>query len=58
MAVLGNRRGDVAINHWTIRWCTGLSGESSGPAPKSPAMNSSLSGKGEGATAKNHRTIR
>jgi hypothetical protein len=21
------KRGDVAIIHWTVRWCTGLSGE-------------------------------
>jgi hypothetical protein len=34
LAALGNRRGDVAKNHWTVRWCTGLSGESSAPAPK------------------------
>jgi hypothetical protein len=26
--------GDVAINHRTVQWCTGLSGESSAPAPK------------------------
>jgi hypothetical protein len=32
VAALGNRQGDVAINHRTIRWCTGLSGESSVPA--------------------------
>jgi hypothetical protein len=43
---LGNRRSDVAINHWTVRWRTRLSGESSAPAPKSSATNSSLSGKG------------
>jgi hypothetical protein len=56
--LLGFGGGDVAINHRTVWWCTGLSGESSAPAPKSPAMNSSLSGKGEGAAAKNHRTVR
>jgi hypothetical protein len=27
VAALGNLRGDVAINHRTVRWCTGLSGE-------------------------------
>jgi hypothetical protein len=47
----------VAINHRTVRWCTGLSGESLAPAPKTPATNSSLSGKGEGAVAKNHCTV-
>ena len=26
--------GDVATNHRTVRWCTGLSSESSVPAPK------------------------
>jgi hypothetical protein len=34
LAALGNRLGDVAKNHRTIRWRTGLSGESSAPAPK------------------------
>jgi hypothetical protein len=58
LGALENRRGDVAINHRTVRWCTGLSGESSAPAPKSSAMNSSLSGKAEGNTAKIHRTVR
>jgi hypothetical protein len=58
LAALRNRRGDMAINHWTVWWCTGLSGESSAPAPKSSAMNSSLSGNGKGAVAKNQRTVR
>jgi hypothetical protein len=35
LAALGNRPDDVAKNHWTVRWRTGLSGESSVPAPKS-----------------------
>jgi hypothetical protein len=34
LAALGNRRGDVAKNYETVRWCTGLSGESSAPTPK------------------------
>jgi hypothetical protein len=38
MAALGNRRWCTAIIHRTVRWCTGLSGESS-------AENSSPSGK-------------
>jgi hypothetical protein len=42
----------VAINHRTVLWRTGLSGESSAPAPKTPAMNSSLLGKGEGTRLK------
>jgi hypothetical protein len=58
VAALGNRWGDVAINHRTVQWCIGLSGESSAPEPKTPAMNPSLSGKGEGTAAKNHRTVR
>jgi hypothetical protein len=37
----------------TSQWCTGLSGAQAGPA-----TNSSLSGKSEGAAAKNHRTVR
>jgi hypothetical protein len=52
--LLGFGGGDVAINHRMVRWCTGLSGESSAPVPKTSAMNSSLSGIGGGATAKNH----
>jgi hypothetical protein len=58
VSALWNRRSDVAINHRTVRWCTGLSGESSAPAPKSSATNSSLSGREEGAAAKNHQTVR
>jgi hypothetical protein len=34
LGALGNRRGDVAKIYRTVRWCTGLSGESSAPAPK------------------------
>jgi hypothetical protein len=48
----------MAINHGTVRWCTGLSGESSAPAPKSSATNSLLSGKERCNVAKNHRTVR
>jgi hypothetical protein len=40
-AALGTRRRCTAISHWTVRWCTGLSGESS-------ATNSSLLGKAIG----------
>jgi hypothetical protein len=58
MAALGNRRGDVAINNRIVRWCTGLSDESSALAPKSSATNSSLSRKAEGAAAKIHRNVR
>jgi hypothetical protein len=32
-ALLGKEMGDVAIIHWTVRWCTGLSGEPMVPAP-------------------------
>jgi hypothetical protein len=32
LGALGKREGDVAINHRTVRWCTGLSGESTAPA--------------------------
>jgi hypothetical protein len=48
----GIGEGDMAINHHTVQWCTGLSGEPSAPALKTPAMNSSLSGKNEGARLK------
>jgi hypothetical protein len=50
-AALGNRRSCTAINHRTVWWCTGLSGESS-------ATNSSLSGNEKGDVAKIHRTVR
>jgi hypothetical protein len=50
-AALGNRRSCTAINHWTVRWCTRMSGESS-------ATNSSVSRIEEGDVAKTHRTIR
>jgi hypothetical protein len=50
-AALGNRRRCTAINHRTVWWCTGLSGESS-------ATNSSVSGIKEGDVAKIHRTVR
>jgi hypothetical protein len=46
---------DVAKNHRTVRWCTGLSGGSSAPAPKSFSDELiALGGKGESVAAKNH----
>jgi hypothetical protein len=48
---LGTRRRRTTINHQTVLWCTGLSGESS--AAKSP-----LSGNVQRRTAKIHRTVR
>jgi hypothetical protein len=34
LIVLGKRKkGNVAIIHWTVWWCTGLSGETTAPAP-------------------------
>jgi hypothetical protein len=51
LAALRNPRGDVAINHWTVLWCTELSGEPSAPVPKSPVTNSSLLGNEEDAAA-------
>jgi hypothetical protein len=49
-AALGTRRRRTTIIHRTVRWCTGLSGESS-------AANSSLSGNGKGDVAIIHWTI-
>jgi hypothetical protein len=49
-AALGTRRRRTAIIHWTVWWCTGLSGESS-------AANSSLSGNGKGDVAIIPRTV-
>jgi hypothetical protein len=34
LAALWNRWDDVAKNHWTVPWCTELSGESLAPVPK------------------------
>jgi hypothetical protein len=50
-AALGKRRSRTAIIHRTVRWCTGLSSESS-------ATNSSLSKKEKGDVAIIHRTVR
>jgi hypothetical protein len=50
VAGLRNRRSCTAIIHQTVRWCTGLSGESS-------ATNLSLSGNGKGDVAIIHRTV-
>jgi hypothetical protein len=47
---LGTRRRCTTINHRTVRWCTGLSGEPS-------TAKSSLSGSDQRRTAKIHRTI-
>jgi hypothetical protein len=43
--------GVVRLNHRTVRWCAGLSGESS-------ATNSSVSGNEKGDVAKIHRIVR
>jgi hypothetical protein len=51
LAALGIRRRHTAKNHWTVRWCTGLSGESS-------TTNSSLSGNEKGDVATIHWTVR
>jgi hypothetical protein len=50
-ATLGTRRRRTAKIHRTVRWCTGLSGESS-------VANSSLSGNRKGDVAIIHRTVR
>jgi hypothetical protein len=58
LAALGIRRRRTAKNHRTVRWCTGLSGESS-------TANLLLSGKASGRRGYNspdcpvvHRTVR
>jgi hypothetical protein len=48
---LGNRRRCTAIIHRTVRWCTGLSGESSARTHRSRE-------KDQRRTAKIHRTVR
>jgi hypothetical protein len=50
-AALGSWRSCTTIIHWTVLWCTGLSGESS-------AANSSFSGKDQSDVAIIHRTVR
>jgi hypothetical protein len=50
-SALGTRRRCTTIDHRTVRWCTGLSGEPS-------TAKSSLSGRDQRRTAKNHRTVR
>jgi hypothetical protein len=50
-SALGTRRRCTTINHRTVRWCTGLSGEPS-------TAKSSLSGSDQRRTAKIHRTVR
>jgi adenylylsulfate kinase-like enzyme len=50
-AALQTQRRRTTIIHRTVRWCTGLSGESF-------AANSSLSGNGKGDVAIIHRTVR
>jgi hypothetical protein len=42
LAALGNRPGDVAKIHRTVRWCTGLSSESE---PPEPTVGSEISGQ-------------
>jgi hypothetical protein len=51
LAALGLRQWRTTKIHWTVRWCTGLSGGSS-------AANSLLSGMKKGDVAKIHRTVR
>jgi hypothetical protein len=50
-SALGTRRRCTAINHRTVRWCTGLSGEPS-------TAKSSLSGSDQRRTTIIHRTVR
>jgi hypothetical protein len=50
-ATLGNRRRCTTKIHRTVRWCTGLFGESSATKP-------SVSGNEKGDVAKIHRTVR
>jgi hypothetical protein len=50
-SALGTRRRCTTINHRTVRWCTGLSGEPS-------TAKSSLSKSDQRRTAKIHRTVR
>jgi hypothetical protein len=50
-SALGTRRWCTTINHRTVRWCTGLSGEPS-------TTKSSLSGSDQRRTAIIHRTVR
>jgi hypothetical protein len=51
LPALETRRRRTTINHWTVRWCTGLSGEPS-------TAKSSLSGSDQRRMAIIHRTVR
>jgi hypothetical protein len=50
--------GDVAINHGTVRWCTGLSGEPSVPELNAQRRTRCSQEFTEGVIAKIHRTVR
>ena len=56
LAALGFRRRRTAINHRTVRWCTGLSGEPTvGPANGRPRDPRVTRGRANGQTG--HRTV-
>jgi hypothetical protein len=57
LAALGFRRRRTAINHRTVRWCTGLSGEPTvGPTNGRPRNPRATGGRANGQ--KEHRTVR
>jgi hypothetical protein len=58
LAALGSRRRRTTINHQTVRWCTGLSGESA--AAKSPlsGIKSTAYGYNSPDCPVGHRTVR
>jgi hypothetical protein len=54
----GIGEGDMAKNHRTVRWCTGLSGEPSAPALNTRRRTRRSRKFTEGAVAEIHRTVR
>jgi hypothetical protein len=51
------QRGNMAIIHWTVRWCTGLSGE---PTVASAMVDRAIRGRRVAAptVGRGHRTVR
>jgi hypothetical protein len=58
LAALGSRRRRTAINHRTVRWCTGLSGESSAAKSMLSGTKSTAYGYNSPDCPVSHRTIR
>jgi hypothetical protein len=56
-ALSGKVKGDVAINHRTVRWCTGLSGEPTAPVGNGRPHDQRAT-RGRAKVGWAHRTVR